>query len=222
MRHRTPEPRALCECRSHPIEMMVSVFFCIADPKVCPVRAKFLGSHVPVNDTISSLDKFVLSGVRRQGSTPDSILQRSEKLAHFMLAFRRDWRATTHAEDGTRRTCGDPILIHSKYEEMVSNFTVWAKRLIGPLTGSAYPSQQRGLLSMLLERYVNDFVPDGKHKKTLRTGGNIAKLRSPTLRHLMRIGRVKRTLSGLSYDWLGHDARSEKATRKQAAIPEAT
>ena len=42
--------------------MMVSAYFCISDPKVCPVRAKFLGSHVPVNDSLSSLDEFVIRG----------------------------------------------------------------------------------------------------------------------------------------------------------------
>jgi hypothetical protein len=48
----------------HPVEMMVSAYFCISDPKVCPVRAKFLGSHVPVNDSLASLDEFVVRGVR--------------------------------------------------------------------------------------------------------------------------------------------------------------
>ena len=47
----------------HPVEMMVSAYFCISDPKVCPVRAKFLGSHVPVNDSVASLDEFLLRGV---------------------------------------------------------------------------------------------------------------------------------------------------------------
>ena len=196
-------------CR-HPIEMMVSVFFCIADPKVCPVRAKFLGNHVPINDTITSLDKFVLLGVRRQGSTPDSILQRSERIAQFMTAFRRDWRSASEADNREGRSCGKPILIHSKYEDMVSNFTDWAQHLIGPLTGStSRPSQQQGLLSMLQERYVNDFVPDGKHKHTLTKGANMAKLHASTLRHLLRNQRIKRTLAGLSYDWLGHD-RAQK------------
>ena len=30
---------------------------------MCPVRAKFLGSHVPVNDSVASLDEFLLRGV---------------------------------------------------------------------------------------------------------------------------------------------------------------
>ena len=190
---------------------MVSVFYCIADPKVCPVRAKFMGNHVPVNDTITSLDKFVLLGVRRQGSTPDLILQRSEKIANFMLAFRRDWRATSGIATDVGGECAPPLLIHSKYEDMVSNFSSWAQVLVGPLTGDTYrPAQQRGLLTTLLERYVNDFVPDGKHKHTLTKGANMAKLRASTLRHLMRNGRIKRTLHALSYDWLGHDAQNKQ------------
>ena len=66
------------------------------------------------------------------------------------------------------------------------------------------PAQQHGLLATLLDRYKNDFVPDGKHKHTLKMGGNIAKLKPSTIRHLVRNHRIKATLSKLSYDWLGH------------------
>lgn len=191
----------------HPVEMMVSVFFCIADPKVCPVRAKFLGNHVPVNDTISSLDKFVLAGVRQQGSTPWHIVERSERLAQFMRAFRADWQRAVEGAPGERLRagCAAPMLIHSKYEDMVSGFSAWAQRLIGPLMGVTQPSKQRGVLATLLARYQNDFVPDGKHKHTLTKGANIAKLKRSTVRHLMRQRRLRSLLSDLSYDWLGHD-----------------
>ncbi|KAL1508616.1 hypothetical protein AB1Y20_004713 [Prymnesium parvum] len=194
----------------HPVEMMVSVFYCIADPKVCPVRSKFLGNHVPVNDTIASLDKFVLGGVRREGSTPYLILQRSEILASFITAFRRDWRmATEGGTDQDARACGAPVLVHSKYEDMVSNYSSWARQLVGPLSGDAdRPAQQNGLLATLLERYQNDFVPDGKHKHTLKMGGNIAKLKHSTVRHLMKNQRIRSTLRLLKYDWLGHDPSS--------------
>ena len=187
--------------------MMVSVFYCIADPKVCPVRSKFLGNHVPVNDTLSSLDKFVLTGIRREGSTPYLILQRSEMLAQFITDFRDNWRTATEGGLLTGdHGCGAPVLVHSKYEDMVSNYSAWARLLVGPLTGDAdRPAQQQGLLTTLLERYKNDFVPDGKHKHTLKLGGNIAKLKRSTVRHLLRNRRVRATLEKLSYDWLGHD-----------------
>lgn len=190
----------------HPVEMMVSVFYCIADPKVCPVRSKFLGNHVPANDTLVSLDKFILAGVRREGSTPYLILQRSELLAQFMTQFRRDWRSTTEGGELAReRECGSPTLIHSKYEDMVSNYSSWARQLVRPLTGdSDRPAQREGLLATLLERYKNDFVPDGKHKHTLKMGANIAKLKQSTIRHLMKNHRVKLTLGKLEYDWLGN------------------
>ena len=57
----------------HPVETMVSAYNCIAKPEVCPVRSKNQGSHVPKNDTINSLDEFVL-GFRRPGSTPWTIM----------------------------------------------------------------------------------------------------------------------------------------------------
>ena len=200
-------PRLRPRCVRHPVEMMVSVFYCIADPKVCPVRSKFLGNHVPVNDTLSSLDKFVLTGIRREGSTPYLILQRSEMLAQFITDFRVNWRTTTEGGQHTGdRGCGAPVLVHSKYEDMVSNYSTWARLLVGPLTGDAdRPAQQQGLLTTLLERYKNDFVPDGKHKHTLKMGGNIAKLKRSTVRHLVRNRRVRATLDKLAYDWLGHD-----------------
>ena len=108
--------KCLASLGRHPVEMMVSAYFCISDPKVCPVRAKFLGNHVPVNDSLSSLDEFVVRGVRacmlaflpltqtparscppadpttqilRVGSTPYQIMQRSRKITHFMANFRR-------------------------------------------------------------------------------------------------------------------------------------
>ena len=95
---------------------MVSAYFCIADAKVCPVRARFLGSHVPVNDSVSSLDAFVLHGVRQQGSTPYHIMLRSRKITAFMSEFRRAGGAAVLDIDGASvdNACTPPSLLHSK------------------------------------------------------------------------------------------------------------
>ena len=53
------------------------------------MRAKFLGSHVPVNDSVASLDEFLLRGVGRVGSTPYQIMRRSRTITRFMADFRR-------------------------------------------------------------------------------------------------------------------------------------
>ena len=84
----------------HPVEMMVSAYFCIADPKVCPVRKKHLGSHVPKNDTIASLDEFVLAGLDRPGATPHTIMSRSRRVAQFMTDFRARGRAALDGGSG--------------------------------------------------------------------------------------------------------------------------
>ena len=118
----------------------MSAYFCISDPKVCPVRAKFLGSHVPVNDSLSSLDEFVIRGVcthshactvcrarcsspftmvpiaqiRQVGSTPYQIMQRSRTITRFMANFRRT--GGVGVLDGGRagEGCQAPSLLHSK------------------------------------------------------------------------------------------------------------
>ena len=180
----------------HPVEMMVSSYYCIADPKVCPVRNKFLGTHVPKNDTISSVDAFVLRGIARVGSTPHSILRRNEMLSAFMRGF-------GHSKVGMARSpgCHVPTLVHSKYEMMVTNFSTWAQQILSHII--AGKGQRRTLHTSLVNQYQGDFVPNGKHKHALLTGANIAKLKESTIRNLMHNSRLQALLNDLGYDWFG-------------------
>ena len=104
----------------HPVEMMVSAFHCIANPGLS-VRNKLLGAHAK-NDTISrwtSLYSLTGSG----GNAPIHLFV--EHHLHFMKGF-------------TQSTCTgvassevlSPTLLHSKYELMVTNFSLWAKQLL--------------------------------------------------------------------------------------------
>ena len=185
----------------HPVEMMVSAFHCIANPSVCPVRSKFLGPHVPINDTISSVDDFVLAGLRRPGSTPYAILQRNEHIADFMTGFGQ----MPLIKAGQAHGCAMPTLLHSKYEHMVTNFSTWAKSILDVFIEGK--GQRRTLLATLVAQYRNDFVPDGKHKHTLVAGSNMAKLKAHTLAQLMRNEQLKQLLRRLGYSWLGHEKR---------------
>ena len=187
----------------HPVEMMVSAYNCIANPKVCPVRSKLLGSHVPKNDTMKSLDEFVLSGIRRPGSTPHAIMQRNRAIMRFIRGF------GPSALRGASRTpgCSETRLLHSKYELMVTNFSVWSAQILEQMVSPR--GQRRALHAALVKQYQNDFVPDGKHKKSLVAGSNMRKLQRSTIRELVRNERLGSLLRDLGYDWFGWDKRND-------------
>lgn len=195
----------------HPVEMMVSAYHCIANPSVCPVRSKFLGPHVPINDTISNVDDFVLQGLRRPGSTPYAILQRNLQIMQFMRGF----ASSDLAKAGRMKGCAPPTLLHSKYELMVTKFSTWAKQILDVFIEGK--GQRRTLLATLVAQYKNDFVPDGKHKHTLVAGSNMAKLEAETLAQLMRDEQLKALLRQLDYDWLGHERRVSSLSRGPSA-----
>ena len=183
----------------HPVEMMVSAYYCIANRTVCPVRSKFLGSHVPKNDTITSVDDFVLAGIKRPGSTPHSILKRTRQIAKFI----QEPHLREAPADGAS-PCPSSKVIHSQYERMVTNFTQWSAELL-PYMVTPGKGGWRSLHKHMVDRYKNDFVPDGKHKQTLRKGANIAKLRRSTIDRLVRDVELSSVLRQLGYDWFGHD-----------------
>lgn len=190
----------------HPVEMMVSAFNCIANPKVCPVRSKFLGSHVPKNDTIKSLDDFVL-GFRRQGSTPWQIVQRNLQITRFMQGFAE---SPISRRLPTAPGCAGSTLLHSKYELMVTNFTLWAAEFLEVMI--APKGQRRALHTSLVAQYKNDFVPDGKHKNSLTAGSNMRKLKRSTVKELTIDPTLNALLRGMGYDWFGHDRVDHTST----------
>jgi len=197
----------------HPVEMMVSAYFCIADPKVCPVRKKHLGSHVPKNDTIASLDEFVLAGLDRPGATPHTIMSRSRRVAQFMTDFRARGRAALDGGSGSGDGggllgvvppdgCPAAEVVHSQYEIMVSDFAGWLRVVLAKMASS--PAKAHGMHALMMERYNSSFVPDGKHKHAVHKGANIAKLKPETVRKLVAHKGLAELLRDLNYDWLGH------------------
>lgn len=165
---------------------------------MCPVRNKFLGNFVPKNDTISSVDEFVLAGVHRPGSTPYSILQRNMIISRFMKGFRQSPIGTARM-DG----CQPARLLHSRYEEMVTNFSEWAREVLDHMV--AGKGQRKTLHRSLYEQYKDDFVPNGKHKHTLLAGANMAKLKPKTIRMLQQHTQLQALLTDLGYGWFGHE-----------------
>jgi hypothetical protein len=186
----------------HPVEMMVSAYHCIANPSVCPVRSKFLGAHVPKNDTIKSLDEFVLKGVRRPGSTPWTIMQRNRAINDFIRGFQTSALRSSLAQHVGG--CPEPVLLHSTYEFMVTNFSVWAAQILETVVAPI--GQRRALHSSLVAAYKNDFVPKaGTHKNALVAGSNLAKLKKSTVKELVRDPQVNTLLREMGYHWFGWD-----------------
>lgn len=105
------------------------------------MRSKFLGSHVPKNDTIASVDQFVLAGLKRPGSTPYSIMNRNSAISEFMKGYGRSALASTAVP------CGAATLVHSKYEMMVTNFSDWAALILAHMVA---PKGQRKSLHTTL------------------------------------------------------------------------
>ena len=182
----------------HPVEMMVSSYYCIANSTVCPVRTKVLGNHVPKNDTISSVDDFVLKGIGRLGSTPYSILRRNMAISAFMKGFRRARVSTT--DPGA---CPRATLVHSKYETMVTNFSDWSAEILAHVIEPK--GKRRTLHTEFVEQYEKEFVPNGKHKHALLMGANMAKLKPATIQALMRSDTLQTLLRDLGYDWFGRE-----------------
>ena len=193
----------------HPVEMMVSAFHCIANASVCPIRTKHLG--LPMNDTVSSLDDFVLQGLQRRGSTPQLILQRNLAITDFMRRFPTSDLVTGRRSD----SCQSARLLHSKYELMVTDFGAWAQQILEHVISGA--GQRKALLRTLESQYKNEFVPATGatalqigHKVTLRHGANLAKLRGTTIERLKREVRLASLLQELGYDYRMPLPRSDR------------
>ena len=169
------------------------------------MRAKFLGSHVPVNDSLASLDEFLLRGVGRVGSTPYQIMRRSRTITRFMADFRRT--RGLGVLDGARagKGCQAPLLLHSKYEVMVTDFSGWARTLLAALMSGSPASKVRGMHTTLVQWHQASFKTDGKHKHGMFTGANIAKLKQSTVQTLVQHAELQEVLRGLAYDWFGFD-----------------
>ena len=134
--------------------------------------------------------------MRRHG-----IVQRNLAIMRFIRGFRESELRREMQVQG----CAETLLLHSKYELMVTNFSIWSAQILEHMV--APRGQRRALHASLVRQYQNDFVPDGKHKNSLKAGSNMAKLKHATIRELISDPRLNALLRDLGYTWFGWDRR---------------
>lgn len=180
----------------HPVEAFVSLFYCVSQPTVCPIRAALRGnSSAPPEAAAGGLDAFLLGELTGPQTTALNILLlRFESLIGFLRSA-RDF-ASTRAD-----AKAPPFTVfESRYEHMVGDFPAWLRRLL-----NALPMQTRvrdQLHGSLSADFQGEFVaPDGKHKHALFAGANLAKLQPATLTKLQAIPRVASVMTSLGYGW---------------------
>jgi hypothetical protein len=93
-------------------------------------------------------------------------------------------------------TCGVQ-LVYSRYELLVEHFSAWLRVLLAalPLPQAA----KRSLNEKLSAQYQGEFVPDGKHKHSLRAGSNLARLKPSTRVALGKMPRLRAVMQTLNY-----------------------
>ena len=171
----------------HPIEAMVSLFYCISESAVCPVRQN--ASNLPESAS-KGLDAFLLQDLAGgPGSHLNRQLTKYEALASL-------WQG---AQASPTELTLRPRILFSRYELLVERFSLWLKQLLValPLPLDA----RRELHKKLLEQYQGEFVPDGKHKHSLRVGSNLARVKRSTLHELSRNARLAAVMTTLNYSF---------------------
>ncbi|KAL1524462.1 hypothetical protein AB1Y20_019356 [Prymnesium parvum] len=173
----------------HPIEAMVSLFYCISDPAVCPVRQNV--SNTPASAT-HGLDSFLLRDLE---GPPTSHLNRLLVKYEVLASL---WQQSQRGSSFFGR--GMPAIVQSRYELMVEDFSSWVSNLLDALP---LPQPvQKIMLHSLLRQYRGEFEPDGKHKHSLRAGSNLDRVRHQTLNELGEKPRLRAILQILEYSLL--------------------
>ena len=179
----------------HPIEAMVSLFFCISDPVVCPIRQNV--STMP-RSASRGLDNFLLTDLAGEPSSHlNRLLVKYEVLASL-------WR-----ESQQQTAPAQPHVIFSRYELLVEHFSEWLDHLLAALPLSQ--AARHGLNEKLAVQYTGEFVPDGKHKHSLRAGSNLARLKHSTLVALRRMPRLSAVMQTLDYSFVANANSADSA-----------
>eukprot|EP00966_Prymnesium_polylepis_P167577 3873900-Prymnesium_polylepis.1 len=208
---------------------MVSHYFCVSNQTICPRRHAMLGAanrsstlvqrHGAASSLVLGLDHFLLSELAGDDtSSLNLMLRRTERLAAVLESARLHKftlpRGAVVPSLGAvapnfepsacqRRTTdhSGPRLhvLHSRYEDMVSDFDSWLHDLLAALPTLAV--SKKLLHQGLLARFGDDFVPDGKHKHSLRAGSNLQRLRPETIERLREMPRVAAIVRRLGYEW---------------------
>jgi len=168
----------------HPIEAMVSLYYCISDPAVCPIRQNV--STKPASASFG-LDHFLLEDLRGERSSHlNRLLVKYEVLANL-------WRVSR------RSSSAEALVVYSRYELLVEHFSGWLRHLLAALP--LPPDSRRRLNERLSAQYQGEFVPDGKHKHSLRAGSNLARLKPGTLAALSQMPRLAAVMNTLNYSF---------------------
>lgn len=172
----------------HPVEAMVSLYFCISNPAVCPIRQNV--SKLP-SSASQGLDSFLIEDLSSDnpGSHLARLLIKYEVLASLWQAPRKKWHPS-----GER-----PTILYSRYELMVEDFSTWLWNILVVLP--VPHNIKQSIRDKLYFQYQGDFEPDGKHKHSLRAGSNLARLKKGTLRELSRMPRLDAIMQALNYSF---------------------
>lgn len=182
----------------HPIEAMVSLFFCISDRAVCPIRQNY--SKISPS-AANGVDNFLLHDFDGgPGSHLNRLLVKYEILAELWLKAQGSSESTSNLK-----------VVQSRYELMVENFSVWLQQLVGAL--QLAPGTSQTIINGLHAQYRADFQPDGKHKHSLHAGSNLARLQSSTLDELSRLPRLRMVMHALNYSFSPNVSMATSFTR---------
>merc|ERR1712050_147379 len=119
---------------------MVSLYFCISDPAVCPIRQNI--SALPPSAS-RGLDYFVLADLADgESSHLNRLLVKYEVLASL-------WKASRHPSSA------QPRVVYSRYELLVENFSGWLRHLLAALPLSQ--DGKRALNEKLSMQYGGEF-----------------------------------------------------------------
>lgn len=190
----------------HPIEAMVSHYFCVSDARVCPRRALLKGgggSVGPNNGTTAppsdSADEYFALEMAREA------WQRERRKAEWPPPPETSdlWLLLRRYEEqcallNALKALASSTVVVSKYEDMVTDFPSWLDSvLLRWMRLDA--SVEKRVRRKLLARFAGAFVPDGKHKHSLRVGSNLARLAPRTQSALRAQPRVAAVMRCLGY-----------------------
>jgi len=191
----------------HPIEAMVSHYFCVSDARVCPRRALLKGGHGGGNGTTGALppasadEYFALEMAReesRQRAWGGASAEPPAETSDLWLLLRRYEEQCALLNALKALASSAVVVAPSKYEDMVTDFPSWLDTvLLRQLRLDA--TVEKRVRRKLRTRFAGAFVPDGKHKHSLRVGTNLARLAPPTQAALRAQPRVAAVMRCLGY-----------------------
>ena len=212
----------------HPIESIVSHYYCVSDASVCPKRWAATANRTQPHHPIAPPDgRGLRNFIRRElaggeGTSLHGLLRRMERLAEMLqraraleaqgcavltelkppseLAPTQDLQLLSSPEALPPTATCRLRLIVSRYELMTTSFTSWLAQLLAALPdGIASSRSRRALHKTLSAKFERAFLPNGKHKHRLIPGSNLALLDRPTVEYLRSNENLSSLVARLGY-----------------------